>query len=475
MDQEDQLIEPLTSVRAGQEARSALLNRYVGLRGQPKADEQSDEPKETGRKRMARAETEQTARLKAHRAWAETLPDDPVDAQRRRAVDEHNRTKRLEERNRQMVLTAQEADFDKRYFACLDALNAKAGLSEPNSEGGPELRYHTFCDLGKEMMRGAGMDSAQIAGGGDAYAAEFLIGATGGINTPGGFPDLMSALAGKIINTATPGAEASYKRWCHQLPPVKDFKPKTIISLGEFPELPYHPDGDDFEDSTFATELGWLRASSYGDEFRLSPQMIQDDDAGAFVRAVRDKIKAHDATLNRMAVGMLTLNAALLDGYALYDSTNHGNDRTSGGAPSTSELDAMRQLLRKQQGVSAKRYESYELAVLLVPVELETTAEQLLRATLQTHPTTDANTGPFRGVTSYVVEPILSDDSAVKYYGFAPPSEGRAICYAHMMGFEKMKLRSYINPRNQCRHYQSEGRFCVCAVNYRGSVRNAGA
>ena len=72
----------------------------------------------------------------------------------------------------------------------------------------------------------------------------------------------------------------------------------------------------------------------YADSFTLSPLMIEHDDLGAFVEALRDKQVAHDMTLNRLCINLLVGNVTLGDGYALFDAVHHGN-QVSGAAPST--------------------------------------------------------------------------------------------------------------------------------------------
>ena len=51
---------------------------------------------------------------------------------------------------------------------------------------------------------------------------------------------------------------------------------------------------------------------------------------------------AHETKLNRLCLSILTGNVTLLDTYALFDDTNHGNDLSAGaGSPSDSQWEAM--------------------------------------------------------------------------------------------------------------------------------------
>jgi len=193
--------------------------------------------------------------------------------------------------------------------------------------------------------------------------------------------------------------------------------------------------------------------------------------------AMNDKQAAHDQTLNRLCVNLLTGNVAAADGVALFHAGSHGNDIAagSGAAPSTAQLSAMRLLLRQQQGVGARRNLNYTLARLLIPEALETTTQQLLAATLSIYPTQESATPIFKGQVTWDVEPMLTANSSLIYYGFADSARARSIVFAHQTGYESMRSRNYYNPKNNCRMWQFEGRFAAAINNYRGVVRNAGA
>ncbi len=110
----------------------------------------------------------------------------------------------------------------------------------------------------------------------------------------------------------------------------------------------------------------------------------------------------------------------------------------------------------------------------MLPEDLEITAIQLLKATLQVMPEQTTDINPFRGAINYLCEPRLGDASAKAWYGFAPRSAARNICYVHQAGFEQMVTRVYFDPKTNSRIHQFEGRFAAAVNNYRGVVRNAG-
>ncbi|MBN2023177.1 MAG: hypothetical protein JW809_10340 [Pirellulales bacterium] len=308
---------------------------------------------------------------------------------------------------------------------------------------------------------------------GDPEAVREVYGADVPYGTPGDFPNILSAAANKIVEGAMQYTGTTFRRWAHQLKSVPNFKPATILRLGEFGELPQHVDGHDFEQSTFPESYQSIQVESYGDEFALTPRMILDDNLGAFAEALADKVAAHDHTLNSLCLRLLTGNEECIDGYPLIDA-EHTNLQTPGAPPSVAQLDAMRLLLRQQMGLAGKRRAGLPLSLLLVPSALETTTQKLLRVDLNVTPTSAGAANPFRGEVDYVVETGLDAVSATAYYGFAPPRAGRSIVYVYQEGFEVMRQRSYFSPQNNCRVFQVEGRFAVAMNDFRGVVRNDG-
>jgi hypothetical protein len=292
-------------------------------------------------------------------------------------------------------------------------------------------------------------------------------------NTPGDFPNILSATGRRILETAPQYVGTTFQDWAYRRQSLPDFKPATLVRTGEFGEFPLHPDGHDFEQSTFAEGTAWIAVDEYGDEFGLTPRMIVDDDLGAFYDALTDKVAAHDHTLNGLCVNLLTGNPTLSDGYALF-GTDHANLVSLGAAPNDTELAAMRLLLRRQKGISAKRKLNQTVNMLLIPEDIETTTEKFLSPNVRVVPITDATADIWRGRVRFLVEPRLADVSTTAFYGFADPRQSRSIVYCYQTGFERMNSKNYYNPKNNCRIWQFSGRFAAAVSNYRGVVKNNG-
>ncbi|HEV3025202.1 MAG TPA: hypothetical protein VGX76_22175, partial [Pirellulales bacterium] len=342
------------------------------------------------------------------------------------------------------------------------------------ARGGQRVAVGDPDDIATAALRGSGqtlnprasLDPRQADGATDS-----------GFGRVADFPNILSALVGKMLDLPPEYFPTTYRHWAAQLPSVPDFKPKTILAAGEFGELPRVDDGDDFVSSNIGEEASWIATDMYGDEFALTPRMVVDDNLGVFEEAVRDKQMAHDLTLNRLNCDLLTGNATAGDGFALYDATHHSSNDIasgSGGAPSQTQLSTMRQNLRAMTGVSKKRKLNLTVKGLLIPIELETTTQQLLSTNVRVIPVSTSTGEIFRGELDFWVEPMLSDNSALIWYAFADRKIIRPIVYCFQTGFEAMKTRLYFNPKNNSRVFQCEGRFAAAVRNWRGTVRNAG-
>jgi len=357
------------------------------------------------------------------------------------------------------------ASADVFATGALEALVAAMGGPPPQSQPGRDLANASIADLCGESLR---LRGRSMPGGlpEDTVAAAMAESP----NSPGSFPNLLSAATGMVIDSADQYAAPSYANWARKLPSVPDFKPSSIWKATGTREMPMHVDGQPYEQTTFAEQIGHIAVDEYGDEFTLTPRMVVDDALGGFAEAVRAKVEAHAATLNRLCVELLTNNAVASDGIAMFDASR-SNIASPGGVPSESELSAVRLLLRQQTDPNG-RVLGYSLARVLCPSELETTVEKVL-ADLQVVPASTSDAEPFRRRIGFDVEPILSETSAARWFAFASGGQG-AVVFTHQRGYEKMQVRQYRDNATQSLVFQFSGRFAAAVLSPGSAIRNDG-
>lgn len=417
----------------------------------------------------------------------------------------HEKKAKAEPPVAQSDITGGEAGADKFEAAAVAALLDRSGHGDPAAAkpaGFAELRHAPLSYIAERCLQASGIRvpqfmakeqlalmALQMGGAGNVteYGSEKFGGgpsASGpAFNRPGDFPHLLSNLAGKILDQALQLADTSYEHYTDRIPDVADFKPKTVIQAGQFEELDLLLDDEDPKTQAMLEEIGgWLQVDRFGNMAGLTPVMVANDDLDAFEGQLVSLSYAHDQTLNRLCLSLVTSNVTLLDGVALYHDGSHANDIDSAGAaPSATEMTKHRTKHALQPGVGGRGVVRTPPAIALVPQALSEAAEQtfltagvLLEAMLKA-PATDSAINVHRGKIKPVVEPELDASSAKKWYTFANPKIRRVIAHAFMKGYGRGGRRtSWFDPARETRYVKLEGRFGAAAVSHRGSVRNKG-
>ncbi len=133
----------------------------------------------------------------------------------------------------------------------------------------------------------------------------------------------------------------------------------------------------------------------------------------------------------RLFAGLLEMNAgtgpALSDGHPLFHA-DHGNRAASGGALSLQTLSDARVVMRRQKGLSGEAIQ-VQLALLIVPPELETAAQRLVTE-ITAASVDDVN--PFTDSLAVLVDAHLT--SPTRWYLAAKPGQPDALQHAYLDG-----------------------------------------
>ena len=373
--------------------------------------------------------------------------------------------------------------------ALLHRLNAQAVRGKTISAEARDLRYVTMLQMAERSLqlqniRTQGLPPDEIAAmalgqsAGDMFirAGDFTARTTD-------FPNIMAAVANKMLMQTAEEAGFTFREWSSELSPVADFNPRSLLQTGQFPEFDQLSEGQNFDRVTTDEQAAWIAADQFGQEWAMTAKMIQNNSLDAFSDAVVGNQQAHDATLNRLHINLLLGSGAICwDGKALWHA-DHANSVASGqgGAPSLEQLQKMRELMRSQKGIGkgASRRLSYTMNLILAGMKNETPLDQVLGTTkiaqLAT-PTTDANVNVFRGKLDYAIDAMIDDEAtSAAWYGFTKNPTAKPIVHVFMQGYERMKVRTYYDPKNNSRVWQFEGRFACAVRDWKGLVRNPGS
>ena len=317
---------------------------------------------------------------------------------------------------------------------------------------------------------------------------QFISASGGGYNRPGDFPNILSGLANKFLDSIELD-EWTYPEWSAVWPTgFGDFKPSTMVNHGTADELDEVLDSQSFTELKKAEEvLSYIFCRRFGNKWGWTPVMLANDDLGAFAEGMLGLDEAWETTQHRLCLQLITSNPTLLDGSALFASRTQGNnDRTSGAAPSDSEWAAMETLYADIKGVGATtRRVRGSLNTLLSPTgtqyqEARRTFMPLNAGGVESKAAaTTSNVGLYRGMIDVIPEPELRDDTvATRYYGLRSPTQLRTatIVRGYFNGFGAGGRREHwYDSENKKTWISNGGRIGVAVKNWRYIVRNKGA
>ena len=341
---------------------------------------------------------------------------------------------------------------------------AKTGLRLANQRIGSGESKVDICE---RFLKLAGTESMPLAasdGAGPTYG-------------PGHYPDLMSNVANRLINRGQKLAPATFPEWTATLSDVSDFRPRTIINTGAFGLFSHILDGKGVEEGEFGTEANFIAVERFGKGISLTPIMMANDDLDAWSQAIMQLGIVGDLTINAQCISHLFSTSPLPDGDPLFHA-NHANIVSGGGAPSVTQADKNRLLMRQQKEVSGRIRLSVAPAVALLPPKHETAGEQVFKSGMTVVPEQDANLNTFRGKIKPVTDSMLLDYAAAggddAWFSFADPRAYRCIVVMHLKGFRNGRRRRYWDNKTQSQITEFERVFGTGVADYRNGAKNPG-
>ncbi|RZV53231.1 MAG: hypothetical protein EX270_08950, partial [Pseudomonadales bacterium] len=286
------------------------------------------------------------------------------------------------------------------------------------------------------------------------------------------FTSLVENIAEKQMLTGYSEAAETWRQFC-RIGSVSSFRQESRTDLSTFSALDEVPENGEYTHGTMSDRAEYITAKKYGKLFSITREMLVNDDVSGMSRAVTEIGRAAERKIGDLVYAILNNGTSSTAPYAMSDSaalfaarasTSGSNSRTSGAAPSVSELNAMKILMSGMKDFSGGGVGSgHRISYLVVPVALETTALVLQNAT--NDPTSnaatsgDANTGgmkpnPFAGTFQTIADQRLDDTSTAVYYGLADPTRADTIEVAFLNG-------------NQTPQLESENGFTVDGITYK--------
>ncbi len=287
------------------------------------------------------------------------------------------------------------------------------------------------------------------------------------------FKTILANVLGKSLRQGYEAAPQTFSNFTRQVE-KDDLKEISKTQFGEGGSLQKVKEGEEYKHDTISEGGEVYKIEKFGKIINITEETLINDDLDAFTRVPslfgqRAKDSESDEVWN-----IMTSNPNMGDGNALY-SAAHSNLLTAAGVLGEDALSSARTLFRKQVGLDSMKLNLVP-SFLAVPPELETSAEKLISSLINPNQASQINAFSANGRTplSLIVEPRLSDLSAVQWYLFGLLGQIDMV--------EMAKLRGASSPTiTQQEGFDIDGlrikikhRFGTKAIDHRGMLKSNG-
>ncbi|WP_217577335.1 ClpP-like prohead protease/major capsid protein fusion protein [Mesorhizobium sp. GbtcB19] len=373
-------------------------------------------------------------------------------------------------RNTPPVATVTADERDRFRQGVEKSLLSKAGIAggEVNEFSSMSLRELARASLEKAGVKLVTGDP-MIMVGAALGMRQFVM--AGGMHTTSDFVEVLANVANKSMLKGYLEADETFAKWTAK-GSLSDFKPAKRVDLNLFPTLAEVPEGGEYTYGTIGDRGESIQLATYGKMFAITRQAIINDDMSVFTRIPSRMGRAAIRTIGNLVYAVLTANAAMSDGVALFH-TNHKNIGT--GVINMANVDAGRtkMALQKDPDDLAEGGLNIRPAYMLVPVELQGTAAALMASQYAPGTTTDPNI--VKGIAEVVSDARLSTDSALKWYLAANPGTTDTVEVSYLNGVSQPTLEQKDGWNVDGVEFKVRIDAGVKPLDFRGLYRSTGA
>jgi hypothetical protein len=360
--------------------------------------------------------------------------------------------------------------------AILHRVDSRAKLTD----NGRQFRGMSLMEIGRDHLERAGVKTRGLTR--MELATQVLQFRSGGSMGTSDFANLLSNVANKRLRSGYEENMPSYARWARRAPNAPDFKAMTVVNLAGTPDLLRTNEHGEFKYGAMTDGKETYSMVTYGRIVSFTRQALINDDLRGFDRLVTGFGNSAARLENRTVYAILTANANLADGGALFNATavttagGHANLTSSGTAISVDSLGVGRAAMRLQKGLQGEEL-NLTPAYLIVPAAKEALAYQYTSANYV--PATAANINEFRagGRTALepVVEALLDASSSTAWYLAASTGAVDTVEYCFLDGAEGPVIESEVGFEVDGISYKCREDFAAKAIDFRGLYKNNGA
>ena len=356
------------------------------------------------------------------------------------------------------------------------AIMLRAGLKvEKPHERSQRFRHLSMIEIGREYLRALGIDPG-LYGRSEivrfCFSRAALARVTGAVSLAMGttdFPYILANVARKSLRQAYELAELTWSRWARETT-TPDFKQVSRLILSNAPALNSMAEGEEYKYGAMTEGRETYTLGKFGKGLKFTREMMINDDLSAFNR-VLPAMGAMAAYMEDTVVyAILTANAALADGVALFSQATHAN--VYEGLLSVTTLGGAKAKMMRQTHLDGATYLSITPRFLLIPSELEVSGAQLI-ASVVDPAMSNATPNPFAGKLEPIATPHLTNTA--QWYLAASPDQVDTVEVCFLEGERTPFLDEEEDFDTDCRKYKVRHQIVAKALDYRGLLRSTGA
>lgn len=247
---------------------------------------------------------------------------------------------------------------------------------------------------------------------------------------------------------------------------VENFKLQSRLKLEDLARYARVPEGGEYNTSPREGYRVFYRVAKYGLEVALTWEMIVNDDMNAFNNLVRHLVLSGVDSINATVWGAIVANPIIWNGNNLFH-LNNGN--LMGLALSIAALGQARWMMNRHTTPGGKPISGVTPRFLIVPPELEQTADVILKSSGM--PTAQMSAGVFNPeqgrltklVTAYLTDP---DD----WYLWCTPDTSPVMEVGFLFGRSTPETSQKDVWESEEVHYRGKYAMGYCFKGYRGAL-----
>jgi len=382
-----------------------------------------------------------------------------------------------DQQTRQVAVQHGADGFDKWRSGVQESLELRCGLIKQDADklaGENEFRGASMVDLAREYLGQVGISTrglsrVQIVG--EAFTCRGIAS-----HSTSDFSSLLANVANKALLQAYQETDETWQAWT-ATGSLPDFKQATRPNLSLFDSLDEVKEGAEYTYGTYGDKHEPIVLATYGKLFSITRQALINDDLGALSRIPAGMGRAAARQVGNLVYAVLTSNPEMTeDGVALFDAAHNNLNPGGAGAPAVASVDAMRVAMALQKDPSGNATLGIRPMWMLVPVELETSAQTLREAIYDPAATAGTLTpNAVQNTFQVISEHRLSSASATKWYMTASPGTFPTVEVAFLDGMQAPYMETQNGWSQDGAQYKVRLDAGVAPLDWRGMATNDGA